>query len=89
MDLDIPSPESLLEDNITKFFHFSAVDYGYDGSIKALVFNWLHHLMLSVKTANTNGENTTWIQAINGPFDGENLEAAGTDIETLERIKAW
>ena len=61
----------------------------FDGSIKALVFNWLHPLIISAKTANTNGDNPTWIQAMNGPFDGEYWDSDGTEVETLERMKAW
>ena len=45
--------------------------------------------MVASKTANTNGDNPTWRQAMNGPFADEYWEAYGTDIETLERMKAW
>ena len=55
----------------------------FDGFIEALVVNWLYPLVLSDKTANTNGDNPTWGQAMNGSFSDEYLEAAGTDVETL------
>ena len=45
--------------------------------------------MLVSKTANTNGDNPTWILEINGPFSGEYWEAAGTEVETLEKMKYW
>ena len=89
MDWEIPIPEDLLEENLIKIVHFDAVDCDFYGSIKDLVFNWLHLLMISAKTANTNGDNTTWIQSMNGPFAGQYWEADGTEVETLERMKAW
>ena len=79
----------MLEENITKFVHFAATDFGFDGSIKALVVNWIHPLMLEAKTANTNSYNPTWRQAMNCSFADEYWEAAGTEVETLERMKAW
>ena len=45
--------------------------------------------MMLAKTFYTNGDNTTQRQAMNGPFAGEYWEAAGTEVETLERMKAW
>ena len=46
MDWDIPIPEALPEDNLTKFIHFAPADCIFDGSIESLVVNWLHPLML-------------------------------------------
>ena len=89
MDWDIPSPEALIEYNLTKVVHFADADCGFYGSIKDLFFNWIHPLMLAAKTANTNDDNPTWRQAMNGPFADGYLEAAGTEVETLERMKAW
>ena len=89
MDWEITSPEDLLEDNLTNFVNFDDAHCGFDGSIKYLVVNWIHHLILAAKTANTNGENPTWRQAINGPFSGGYWETACTEVETLERMKAW
>ena len=83
MDWYIPSPEALLEDNLTKFVHFDAADFYFDGSIRDLVVNWLYHLMLSSKTANTNGDNPTLRQAMNDPFAADYWEASGTKVETL------
>ena len=78
MDWEIPSPGDFLEDNLTKFVHFAAADCGFGGSIEALVVNWLHHLMLESKTANTDGENPTWRKEMNGPFADEYWEESGT-----------
>ena len=89
MDQDIPSPEAFLQDNLNKFVHFAASDCGFYGYIDALVVNWLHPLILASKTANTNSDNPTQRQAMNGPFSDEYWEAAGTQVDTLERIKAW
>ena len=86
---EIPSHEALLEENITKFVRFAAADCGFCGSIEALVVNWIHTLMLSAKTANTNGDNPTWGQAIKGPFADDYWESSGTEVESLERMKAW
>ena len=44
--------------------------------------------MLESNTANTNGDNPTWRQAMKGPFADDYWEAAGTKVKTLERIKA-
>ena len=70
MDWEVPSADALLEDKLTKF-DFAAADCGFDGSIEALVVNWLHPLMLAAKTASTNGDNPNWKQAMNGPFADE------------------
>ena len=63
-----PALKLSLEDNLTKFVHFAAAGFCFDGSIEALVVNWIHPLMLASKTSNTNGDNPTWIQVMNGPF---------------------
>ena len=88
MDWQIPISEALLEENITKFVHFAPAYCDFDGSIEALVVNWIHPLMLSAKTDNTNGDNPNWIQATNGPFAGQYWEAAVAVVETMERMKA-
>ena len=69
--------------------HFAAADCGFDGSIEALVVNWLHPLMLAAKTASTSGDNPNWKQAMNGPFADEYWDAACVEVETLEKMKAW
>ena len=89
MDWEIPSPEVLLEENLTKFVHFAAADCGFDGSIETLVVNWLHPLVLATKIANSDGDNTNRRKAMNVPFSYEYWEADGTEVETLERMKAW
>ena len=89
MDWEVPDANSLMTDSLTKFVHFAAADCGFDGSIEALVVNWLHPLMLAAKTASTSGDNTNWKQAMNGLFADEYWEAACTEVETLERMKAW
>ena len=45
--------------------------------------------MLAAKTADTKVDNPNWKQAMNGPFADEYLEAACTEVETLEKMKAW
>ena len=83
MNWDIPSSEAFLEVNLTNFVHFAAAGCGFYGSIEALVFSQIHPFMLAAKKANTNGDNPTWIQAINAPLADEYWEASGTEVNTL------
>ena len=39
MDWEVPSPDALMGDELTKFVHFATADCGFDGSIEALVVN--------------------------------------------------
>ena len=57
MDWEVPSPKALMENDLSKFVHFAASDYGFDGSIKALVINWLCPLVLAAKANSTNIDN--------------------------------
>ena len=56
---------ALMNDDPTKFVHFAAADCGCDGTVEALVVNWLHPLMLAAKTAGTSDDNPNWKQAMN------------------------
>ena len=85
----MPSPEALMKNDLSKFVHFTAVDYGFDGSIEALVINWLHPLMLAAKASTTNIDNPNWRQAMNGPFSEEYWESACVEVQTLEKMKTW
>ena len=89
LEWEVPDAESLMEDDFTKFVHFAAADCGFDGSIESLVVDWLHPLMLAAKTAASADDSPNWRQAMNGPFADEYWEAACTEVETLENMKAW
>lgn len=43
MDWKVPSPEALMENQLTKFVHSVASDYGFDGTIKALLLTGSVH----------------------------------------------
>ena len=89
MSWEVPSPEVLMESDLTRFVHFAAMDCGFDGSVEALVVNWLHPLMLAAKSRGSDADNPNWNQAMNGPFADEYWEAACTEVETLEKMDAW
>ena len=57
MDWEVPDENTPMNDDITKFVHFAASDCGFDGTVEALVVNWLHPLMLAAKTAGTSDDN--------------------------------
>ena len=76
MDWEVPSAAVLLEDKLTKFVHFAAANCGFDGSIEALVVNWLYPWMLAAETNSISGDTHNWKQAMNGPFAGEYCDTA-------------
>ena len=49
VDWEVPDANALMNDDIPKFVHFAASDCGSDGTVEALVVNWLHPLMLAAK----------------------------------------
>ena len=89
MDWKVPSVYVLLEDTLTKFVHFAAADCGFDGSIEALLVNWLHPLILEANTASNDGDIPNWKQAMNGSFADEYWDAACVEVKTLEKMKSW
>ena len=48
---------------------------------------WLHPMILAAK-ANSE-DNPTWAEAMNGPLKEGYMEAARTEIETLQEMEAW
>ena len=89
MDWEVPSTEDLLTNDLSKFVHFAASDFGYGGSIEDMVVNWLRPLILAAKANKTDWDNPNWNQAMNGQFSEEYWEAACTEVQTLEKIDAW
>ena len=51
--------------------------------------NHVHPFVLKAKAAASAEDNPNWCQAMNGQFADEYWEAAVTEIETLEFMKAW
>ena len=43
--IDVPSVEELMKRPLAKFITFFANDYGYSGSAKDLIVNWVHPLI--------------------------------------------
>ena len=60
MLFDVPSVEELMKSPLTKFITFSANDYGYSGSTKDLIVNWVHQLFLQAKAAASKEDDQTW-----------------------------
>ena len=77
-----------MESDLSRFVHFAATDCGFDGSIEALLVNWLHPLMLAAKSKGNDINNPNWIQTMNGPFSHEYCKAA-VEVETLEKMNTW
>ena len=66
---------------------FSTLHCGFDNSIKALVVNWLHPLMLLVaKSKDNDANNQHWNQVMNGPYSGKYLKTACTKVKNLEKM---
>ena len=78
--------DSLIKSDFAKFVHFAASDAGFDGTVKSLVTNWLHPLMLQARSQSNAEDNPDWLKAMNGPFAREYCEAACIEIETRENI---
>jgi len=86
---EVPSAEALMKSDLSRFVYFAATDCGFDGFIEALVVNWLHPLMLTATSKGNHIDNLNWMQAMNGPFSREYLEAACVEVETMEKMDAW
>ena len=67
----------------------AANDYGYSGTSEDLIVNHVHPLFLKAKASAREEDNPNWRQAMNGQFADEYWEAAVTEIDTLEFMKAW
>ena len=89
MDDSIPTIKELLDSQISKFITLSANDCGYLGTSEDPTVNHVHQLFLKAKVAASGENNPNWRQAMNGQFADEYWEAAVTEIETLEFMKAW
>ena len=50
MDYEIHGANDLLLGDLTKFFHFTGADYGFDDTIETLIMKWFHPLMLAANT---------------------------------------
>ena len=89
LDNSIPTIKELLDSPISKFITLAANDCGYSGTSEYLIVNCVHKLFLKTKAAASAEDNPNWRQAMNGKFADEYWEAAVTEIETLEFMKAW
>lgn len=89
MDWSVPSIRELFDSGLGRFIGFAAKECGYSGSVKDLLVNWIHPMLLQAKSAASKEDNPNWFQAMNGPFADEYWKAACKEIETLEGIDAW
>ena len=89
LDDSIPTVKELLDIPISKFITLAANDCGYSGTSEYLIVNCVHKLFLKTKAAASAEDNPNWRQAMNGKFADEYLEAAVTEVETLEFMKSW
>ena len=89
LDNSITTIKELLDSRISKFITLAANDCGYSGTSEYLIVNHIHPLFLKAKASAIAEDNPNWRQAMNGHFSDEYWEAAVTEIETLEFIKAW
>jgi len=64
MQWELHSAEALMESDLSRFVHFAATGYGFDGSIEALVVNLLNPLMLAAKSKGNDIDNPNWMQAM-------------------------
>jgi len=44
MQWEVTSAEALMQSELARFVYFTAAACGFDGSVEALVVNWLYHL---------------------------------------------
>ena len=57
MAIDVSSVEEYIKRPLAKFKTFSENDFGYNGSTKDLIVNWVHLLFLNAKTAACRKDN--------------------------------
>ena len=85
----IPTIKELLDSQISKFITLPANKCGYSGTSEDTIVNHVHPLFLKAKAAASGEDNPNGRQSMNGQFADEYWEAAVTEIETLEFMKAW
>ena len=61
----------------------------YEGTTADIIVNYLHPFFLKYKAASSQAYNPNWRQAMDGQFADEYLEAAVTEIGTIESMSAW
>ena len=89
LDNSIPTITELLDSPISMFITLAANDCGYSVTSEYLIVNHVHPLFLKDISEASGEDNTNWRQAMNSQFADEYWEAAVTEIETLEFMKAW
>ena len=89
LDDNIPTIKELLDSQISKFITLAANYCGYSGTSEDPIVSHVHPLFLKAKKAASAEDNPNWRQAMNGQFADEYWEAAITEIETFEFMKAW
>ena len=89
LEESIPTITELLDSPISNYITLAANDCGYSGTAEELIFSYVHPLFLKAKAAESSEENPNWRQEMNGQFADEYWDAAVSEIETLESIKAW
>ena len=88
LDYSIPTIKEWLDIPISKFIALDANDCEYSGTSEDLIVNHVHPLFLKSKAAVSAEDDPNWLQARNGQIADEYWEAAVTEIETLEFMKA-
>ena len=89
LEESIPTITELLDSPIFNYITLAANDCGYSGTAEELIVNYVHPLFLKAKAAASSEDNPNWRQAMNGQFADEYWDAAVSEIETLESMKAW
>ncbi len=68
---DVPSVEELMDSPLSHFIMFAANSYGYSGTTKELIINWVHPLFLKAKAKASKADNPSWWEAMKSPFADE------------------
>ena len=83
MAFDVPLVEELMKSSMVKFITFLTNDCDNSRSIKDLIVNQVHPLLLQAKAAASKEDNPNWWEAMCGPFADEHWKAAVTEVEIL------
>ena len=89
MSFDVPSVEELMKSPLGKFITFSANNFGYNGSAKDMIVNWVHPIFLKAKAATTKEDNPTCWEAMHSPFADKYWNTSISEVESLEAMNAW
>ena len=87
LDWSIPAP-TLISSPLEHYLNILA-NSCHTGAIEDLHVHLISPLILAAMTATTKEDNSTWWQAMNGPYAKEFWMVAVIKIETLKCIKAW